>query len=35
MASVALGIFWLVAFQVIWKGYKIQRRIERGEEDDE
>ena len=35
MASVMLGVFWLVCFQVIWKGYKIQKRIERGEEEEE
>lgn len=34
MTSVALGLFWLVCFQVLWKGYKIQKRIEEGEEDE-
>jgi hypothetical protein len=35
MASVMLGVFWLVCFQVLWKGYLIQKRIERGEEEEE
>lgn len=35
MASVALGLFWLVCFQVLWKGYKIQRRIENGDDKEE
>ena len=34
MASVALGFFWLISFQVLYYGYRIQRRIEKGEEDE-
>lgn len=28
MASIALGLFWLVSFQVLYYGYKIQKRNE-------
>ena len=28
MASIALGLFWLVSFQVLWYGYKLQKEID-------
>lgn len=35
MASVMLGVFWLVCFQVLWKGYLIQKSMEQENEEEE
>lgn len=35
MASVMFGVFWLVCFQVLWKGYLIQKSMEQENEEEE
>ena len=35
MASIMLGAFWLVSFQVLWYSFKLQKEIDNEEEEEE